>query len=311
MSSRNRTELEGSVCAEPWASFVPESPSHRQNHLATPLWALAIGLVLFSCADPQPTQECLTEADCETGEACVNNRCVSAAPDLVTDGDLDGDRNGSAEDPPDFEFDEIDLGRDPSTLKEQGEPCDHDSECEGNICLPTGNADGSLGICTEPCNSDGRCSDGYVCRTLSLGGPDIERICVPDKLCDSCSDDFDCLDVGRNFCEELDNGDFCLTNCEESRTCPDPNPDDDVTPYECNPVSIEGGGPDGEDVETFLCYPTSNVCSPIRLVGGAFVSTPTIIRAPNNAPTRFRLSGYITSTPGVSEGGTFHLSGGL
>lgn len=299
-----------------WRIGAPLARSSSPHRLTGLYLALGLGLLALSvasCAESGPGEAgCLGADDCGEGESCVNNTCVSDEVDALDDALLDAE-----EDAPDETdglhvdaIDDIEVDE----LGEQGDPCDNDAECTSDICLPTNNNTGRRGICTEACHSDGECAEQYICRVLSRGGPDVEEICVPQSqiLCDQCSEDFDCGQLGQNFCQELVNGDFCLINCEETRRCPDPNPnDDDPNPYECNAVTIEGGSSDGEDLDTFLCFPRNDVCHPIRLVGGAFVSTPTVIRAPRNAPVQYRLSGYITSTPGVVQGGTFRLSGGL
>jgi hypothetical protein len=193
--------------------------------------------------------------------------------------------------------------------RELGCPCERNAECAAGICLPMRARDDVSGICTVNCDNQD-CPEGYSCMLLTLHAPDVEPVCVPDGdvLCRSCRDDFDCGHLfGRNFCLEQLNGTFCATDCSDSRTCADPEN------YDCNFTRIPGGGPRGEDLDTYLCQPHLGLCHPIRMLGGAIVAAPGVLESVPEASVRFRLSGYVTvgGAPDASTGDVFRLTGGI
>ena len=69
----------------------------RNKHLTGVALAclLGIGLMLGGGACgilfPWPVDECRTDADCPTGQACQNGQCVAATPDCTSDTDCDDD----------------------------------------------------------------------------------------------------------------------------------------------------------------------------------------------------------------------------
>lgn len=203
---------------------------------------------LSSCSSPAELtgSRCQSDDDCQSGQ-CSNGRCVASEDAAVDFGDTQLANDASA-DAPGFDVQPIDVGEtDVPQLGEFGDPCDYDAQCISRYCIDTN--DGRM--CTQLCLET--CPEGFDCVLLTNLGADAVRICVPesDVLCRPCEVDSDCGDFS-SYCLEQDNGLFCAVDCSVDRNCPEH--------YGCNQVTIEGAGPQGEDIETHLCEPLLGAC---------------------------------------------------
>lgn len=257
------------------------------------LWSLlaVFGFVVAGCAEgSQPAiPRCESDDDCTSG-VCESGSCVAAPEDVAA---VDA---GS-----DFAIDAMgsDAGSDAqqdadgSIFAGFGEACVDDSDCVSGYCIDSD--DGR--ICTRACNDD--CPEGYSCRLITTDGPDAVRLCIPESeiLCRPCTNDTQCGSF-QNFCLDQDNGTFCAIDCSQTRACPDG--------YGCDPNTFTGEGPDGGDLETWLCEPLNALCHPITMIGGDFQPAACMLDSPS-----YTMTGFITSSSRELTSPTFRLLGGF
>ncbi|MFT7583422.1 MAG: Notch-like protein, partial [Myxococcota bacterium] len=128
-----------------------------------------------------------------------------------------------------------------------GMRCEGNEDCDSGWCV-----DGPDGrICTVTCLE--RCPDGYGCRAVSAGGPDVSFICVPSHTtyCAPCEADTDCTSLlaptaGHRCLPAADGGgSFCGTLCASAAECP--------ADGECAPAS-------GDETQRYCQPKTDETC---------------------------------------------------
>jgi hypothetical protein len=120
-----------------------------------------------------------------------------------------------------------------------GDPCSANNDCESGWCV-----EGQVGfICTQSCVES--CPDGYSCKGASVGGQDIQFLCVPtvQKVCTDCVEDTNC---NGGACLSFDGSQYCAAPCETDDSCP--------AGFSCT------NAPNGEKEGNF-CIPSSGSCS--------------------------------------------------
>ncbi len=149
----------------------------------------------------------------------------------------------------------IDAATDVPSLGGFGQPCNENSDCDKELCMPSI----SGRFCTTTCIE--KCPDGYSCRKVPFpGSEDIFACVIPDtSLCRPCSKDADCSGVEGEVSRCLGYGKigrFCATACSAG-ACP--------TGYTCTDTTV------GEDVLS-LCVADLGDCP--CLLGFAGLATP-------------------------------------
>lgn len=112
-----------------------------------------------------------------------------------------------------------------------GEPCLDGGDCASGFCVDhLGNK-----VCSSQCVEE--CPDGFSCREVGAGGPDIIWVCISDfrVLCRPCTNDLDCASAGgEDLCVNYgSSGRFCGGACGGDKVCP--------AGYQCQEVSDDGG----------------------------------------------------------------------
>jgi hypothetical protein len=113
----------------------------------------------------------------------------------------------------------------PNCLEGEGcfeEPCDDNDQCNSGYCIE--HLGGS--VCTDTCESDSSCPEGWNCKAITGGGADVTFICVFDhiNLCRPCNQTTDCADAygGEKACVDFEGqGSFCATSCKVNSDCPE------------------------------------------------------------------------------------------
>ncbi len=115
------------------------------------------------------------------------------------------------------------------TLKEYGEICYSNEECDSGVCLPDSDTDisaGFIGNCTRFCAVDEDCRSGEICRIVpvyfSQDYAKAARVCAPkpekSSVGQSCRKDPYVCDSG--FCAVLSSLDsFCTERCRHHFDC--------------------------------------------------------------------------------------------
>ena len=99
-------------------------------------------------------------------------------------------------------------------------PCEGNSECDSDLCIPT--ADGK--VCTDFCQET--CPQGWSCEQVSTASADLTFACVPRfaHLCDPCESNEDCIDfeglAGAECIPFGPEGNFCGAACSDTIPCP-------------------------------------------------------------------------------------------
>jgi hypothetical protein len=96
--------------------------------------------------------------------------------------------------------------------------CEENSECQSGWCVEhLGD-----GVCTQTCEEE--CPQGWSCRSVGGGGPDVLYICVSNfaNLCKPCATTEGCKGVGpEDVCVDYEyEGSFCGGTCEADEDCP-------------------------------------------------------------------------------------------
>ena len=171
-------------------------------------------------ADAKSCKPCSTNADCGTGNVCVEtaegHRCVS--PCSQTGCCPEG-------------FTCKDTGPQKLCLPEKGfcpdVTCTSDQECgKDGVCnkqskrCETKTLDSKYGVCKYTCNSDSECGQDQKCITFVSGQKHCINSCIGDFFCPK---GFECRGSGqKNYCLPIDEN-FCpclgQTHCAKGKTC--------------------------------------------------------------------------------------------
>ncbi len=97
--------------------------------------------------------------------------------------------------------------------------CTENSDCQSGWCVEHLGE----GVCTQQCQEE--CPQGWSCKPVGAGGPDLVFVCVSDfaNLCKPCSQTDDCESPGgaQDVCLAYgDHGNFCGGGCNEDADCP-------------------------------------------------------------------------------------------
>ncbi|HRR74456.1 MAG TPA: putative metal-binding motif-containing protein [Myxococcota bacterium] len=117
-----------------------------------------------------------------------------------------------------------------------GCPCDRNVDCNSGFCIDT--MDGMR--CTNLCQTEESCPDGWLCGIVSASGSDVMYGCIDPfaRLCQPCMSDDDCVPsvgvvAGKYRCiERGDEGSFCGVPCTSHSGCP--------YGFECGLYTIDG-----------------------------------------------------------------------
>jgi len=99
------------------------------------------------------------------------------------------------------------------------EKCAGNQDCQSSWCVEHMGE----GVCTVTCTEE--CPQGWACRQVSDGGPDVFYICVSSfaNLCKPCVSSDNCKSPGgaEDVCVDYGaEGSFCGGKCEEGADCP-------------------------------------------------------------------------------------------
>ena len=97
--------------------------------------------------------------------------------------------------------------------------CNENSDCQSGWCVEHLGE----GVCTQQCQEE--CPQGWSCKPVGAGGPDLVYVCVSDfaSLCKPCSQTDDCESPGgaQDVCLDYGSeGSFCGGGCGEDSDCP-------------------------------------------------------------------------------------------
>jgi hypothetical protein len=97
--------------------------------------------------------------------------------------------------------------------------CTENSDCQSGWCVEHLGE----GVCTQQCQEE--CPQGWSCKPVGAGGPDLVYVCVSDyaNLCKPCADTGDCASPGgaQDVCVSYGSeGSFCGGSCVEDTDCP-------------------------------------------------------------------------------------------
>ena len=97
--------------------------------------------------------------------------------------------------------------------------CSENSQCQSGWCVEHMGE----GVCTISCQEE--CPEGWACKQVSGGGPDVVYVCVSEfsNLCKPCATTEGCKSAGggEDVCLDYGSeGSFCGGGCEESADCP-------------------------------------------------------------------------------------------
>ncbi|MEE2789234.1 MAG: MopE-related protein, partial [Myxococcota bacterium] len=123
-------------------------------------------------------------------------------------------------------------------------PCQNPGECNSGYCVAA--PDGQK-VCSQQCQLDTDCADGWVCLAIANTRPDTVFICVAERQvqCLSCSQDSDC-GTGADRCVTIGLTKRCARNCTDGACNTDSS---------CVPTAI------GDDMVP-LCLPDIGSCDP-------------------------------------------------
>jgi hypothetical protein len=139
-----------------------------------------------------------------------------------------------------IDFSTTEGGNQTERLKEFGEYCNTNSDCQSGFCVP----DGRESVCSQLCLAD--CPTGWNCKGITNTGSDTTFVCFKDdaRICRLCIGDDDCP---KGLCYELDGQSVCGTNCESDNDC--------LSGYQCLNIAKEG------EEAKLQCVPKNNSCS--------------------------------------------------
>jgi len=128
----------------------------------------------------------------------------------------------------------------------QPTPCQSNDDCDDGFCLEVVPGSGEF-YCAPTCIEE--CPGDWVCKMVSVGGPDPVSVCLPPggALCKVCQDHADCLLVG-SLCVH---GSGVLGAC--GVVC---NPDDADCAEDTECVLVEEGG----QAIGWQCLPAAGSC---------------------------------------------------
>ena len=146
-----------------------------------------------------------------------------------------------------IDFSTTEGGNQTERLKEFGEYCNTNSDCQSGFCVP----DGRESVCSQLCLAD--CPTGWNCKGITNTGSDTTFVCFKDdaRICRLCIGDDDCP---KGLCYELDGQSVCGTNCESDNDC--------LSGYQCLNIAKEG------EEAKLQCVPKNNSCSCVLCVPG-------------------------------------------
>ena len=114
-----------------------------------------------------------------------------------------------------------------------GWPCQGHDDCQSYLCIDTI----AGAVCTIPCVEE--CPEaGWLCKEISVGGPDELYACIPPEtaLCRPCASDDSCKIAAGETARCVPYGDagwFCGTDCAGGKnTCPQG--------FQCQDVELDG-----------------------------------------------------------------------
>ena len=200
-------------------------------------FALSVVLLVGCNTDPVPTPGTADTAPSEDTSdiSALDTGSDSGGVDIPS---TDVDEEDVVPDVPEADADV----RDASSCDALGCPCNSDSDCASELCVPFGDG---LGICSEFC--DGACSEpGYACEPFNLDGREVLACFLIDTYCAPCADVPGC-GASANVCLSFEDGAFCATTCEIHGYCP----------RGATCTSVRQG-----DETLAVCTPDSGVCAP-------------------------------------------------
>ena len=175
-------------------------------------WMLLVGVMLSGCE----TGGDVVGVDLGNGAGDVDwsgQETTPRLPDIAPDVDLHGlPTDTSVEVSPDGGGCETGGGC-------FGDPCDDGSDCLSGLCVDhMGDS-----ICSQTCVEE--CPGGFLCKEVSMGGPDTGWICVSGfpRLCRPCTTDDDCLSstgLESRCIDYPEEGRFCGGTCAVDEDCP-------------------------------------------------------------------------------------------
>lgn len=204
-------------------------------------WSCALGtivlLALAGCPDD------LTDED-EGGDdvAVVDATGTTDVPNDVPTDSAGPDVSDAAPDQGEEPCDGCDEDTGPTCPGGFGCDCQEGQDCDSGWCV-----DGGVGgsICTEACVES--CDqEGFLCKAFT-GTGDVVFLCVPelDELCQPCTEDADCGDLGGICLNDGSGNGRCGRSCSADVPCP--------TGFDCNAVETTGG-------TTEQCVPQGGQC---------------------------------------------------
>ena len=144
--------------------------------------------------------------------------------------------------------------------------CKADKDCPGSACLPA-----KAGKkCSAPCNANGLCSPGHLCKSVVASDGKTYKLCVERfaRLCEPCTDSMFC----KTYAEQTSHcvassgdkgagGFFCANICDTTDQCP--------SGFSCAETPNFEGGPTEKH-----CIPQDGICpcSPLALADTAKTS---------------------------------------
>ncbi|MEC8025687.1 MAG: MopE-related protein, partial [Myxococcota bacterium] len=243
-----------------------------------------------SCSNDDEAADC----PCETTGIDTDGD-ITVQPDLIdpfadaasqddgtTGGQGGSDNGGDASNGEDGSTGTTGTDSDVISLEGQlGDPCNANNDCESGWCV-----EGQVGfICTQTCVDS--CPDGYSCKGASVGGQDLQFLCVPtvQKVCTPCVEDTNC---NGGACLAFDGSQYCASPCETDDSCPagfgcNSDPSGEASGTWCTPLSGSCGCTAANADKQQTCQATNalgtcfgvETCDPVQGWVGCTAAEPT------------------------------------
>jgi hypothetical protein len=181
----------------------------RQSQLRRHLLCVVVAAMTIACG--QASSE---DAPTEATPTADGGGALDGA--TVTDGTAQAD--GVADDGLAIIEDATDSASSNTCPGSAGCTCDANTDCDGGLCIETGQGKRCAGTCVDTCDK------GFLCAQVPVGS-DVIGVCVDRwaRLCAPCTESKDCAHPGITSNRCIDRGtagNFCGSGCQFDSECP-------------------------------------------------------------------------------------------